>query len=216
MRTGLRAEEVADMTARQLAGVDAGSWFNRAVPSRAREEYVRERVPTLDQVFRFFQDSAQASANLGGRLYIEMKTNAGEDFVKLTETVAQSVGEYGLNLRVVALSFELAAIAQIKKIDSSIRTGALFQPRRTRTRLFRKQEMISAAIDSGADEILLHRLIVTRGAVRLARENNLSVVVWTVDDPKWRVRAREMGIHALVTNNPGKMVGPIRRESVTS
>ena len=66
--------------------------------------------------------------------------------------------------------------------------------------------MIKAAIDHGANEILLHRSIATRSAVRLAIEADLPVVVWTVDDPKWIGRARRAGIYALITNDPATML----------
>jgi len=204
-RTGLRQEAVARMTAKQLGEVDAGSWFNRAHPQRTREEYARECVPTLDQVFRRFPDR-------NAQLYVEMKTAAGEGFVDLTRAVAQLIKEHKLNSRVVVVSFDLAAIAQIKRIDAAVRTGALFEPKSDLTTVVRKQRMIKAAIDYGANEILLHRSIATRGAVRLAIESDLLVVVWTVDDPKWIGRARSLGIHALITNDPANTLSCQYRE----
>jgi glycerophosphoryl diester phosphodiesterase len=197
-RTGLREEAIAGMTAKQLGKVDAGTWFNRAHPRRAREEFARECVPTLDQVFRLFQDR-------DAQLYVEMKFGADEGFL-LTQAVAQLIKEHKLHSRVVVVSFDLAYIAQIKQIDSAIRTGALFEPKSDLTTIVRKQSMIEAAIDHRANEILLHRSIATRGAVRMAIESDLPVVVWTVDDPKWIDRARRVGIHALITNDPEKMV----------
>jgi glycerophosphoryl diester phosphodiesterase len=200
-RTGLREEAVARMTAKQLGKVDAGSWFNRTHPRRAREEYAREGVPALAQVFRLFQDR-------DARLYVEMKFSAGEGFVGLTQAVAQLVTEHKLHSRTVVVSFGLASIAQIKKIDSAIRTGALFEPKSDLSAIVRKRRMIEAAIDHGASEILLHRSIANRSAVRLATENALPLVVWTVDDPKWIDRARSLGIRALITNDPAKMNRP--------
>ena len=197
-RTGLRKETVARMTAKELGEIDAGTWFNRAHPLRARKEYTRECVPTLDQVFRVFPDRDP-------RLYVEMKFSAGEGFVDLTQAVAQLIKEHKLYFRVVAVSFEMAAVAEIKQIDPVIRTGALFEPKRDLAAVIRKQQMIKAAIDHGANEILLHRSIATRSAVRMAAENDLPVVVWTVDGPKWIDRARHLGIHALITNDPVKM-----------
>ncbi len=197
-RTGLREEAVARMNSKQLGKVDAGSWFNRSHPRRARAEYARECVPTLDQVFRLFQDQ-------DARLYVEMKFGADEGTVDLTQAVAQSIKEHKLHSRVVVVSFDLAAIAQIKQIDSAIRTGALFEPKSDLTTIVRKRRMIEATIDHSANEILLHRSIATRSAVRLAIENDLPVVVWTVDDPKWIGRARDLGIHALITNKPAFM-----------
>jgi glycerophosphoryl diester phosphodiesterase len=198
-RTGVHKEAVASMTAKQLGKVDVGSWFNRAHPRHVREEFARERVPTLDQVFRFFQDR-------DARLYVEMKLRADEGFVDLTQAVAQLIKEHKLHSRVVTVSFDLAAIAQIKQIDPVIRTGALFEPKSDLTTVVRKQRMIKAAIDHCANEILLHRSIATRSAVRMAAETDLPVVIWTVDDPKWIDRARRLGIHVLITNDPARMM----------
>ena len=198
-RTGLREEAVAGMTAKQLSKVDVGSWFNRAHPKHARAEYAREGVPTLDQVFRLIQDR-------DARLYIEMKFGASEGFVDLTQAVAQLIKEHQLHYRVVVVSFDLAGIAQIKEIDPVIRTGALFEPKSNPATILRKQRMVKTAINHGANEILLHSSIATRGAVRLAIESDLAVVVWTVDDPKWIGRARRLGIQALITNEPARML----------
>jgi glycerophosphoryl diester phosphodiesterase len=203
-RTGLREEAIASMTAKQLGTVDVGTWFNRAHPRRAREEFAREGVPTLAQVFRLFRDG-------DARLYVEMKFGADEGFVDLTQAVAQLIKEHKMHSRTVVVSFGLASIAQIKQADSAIRTGALFEPRSDLTTVVRKQRMIKAAIDHGANEILLHRSIATRSAVGLAIEAGLPVVVWTVDDPKWIGRARSMGIHALITNDPAKMIASAAR-----
>jgi glycerophosphoryl diester phosphodiesterase len=197
-RTGLREGAVAKMDAKQLGKVDAGSWFNRAHPKRAREEYARECVPTLDQVFRLLRDC-------DARLYVEMKFGADEGFVDLTQAVARLIKEYKLHARTVVVSFDLAATVQIKQLDSAIRTGALFEPKSDLATIVRKQRLIDAAIEHGANEILLHRSIATRSAVRLAAENDLPVVVWTVNDPKWIGRARHLGIQALITNKPALM-----------
>jgi glycerophosphoryl diester phosphodiesterase len=198
-RTGLRRESVAEMSAKQLGEVDAGSWFNRAHPKHAREDYARECVPTLDQVLRLFRGR-------DARLYVEMKTGANEGFADLTQAVAQLIKKHKLHSHTVVVSFDLAAIAQIKQIGSAICTGALFEPKGDLTTVVRKQRMIEAAIGSGAKEILLHRSIATRSAVRLSTQNGLLVVVWTVDDPQWIRRASSLEIHALITNDPEKMV----------
>jgi glycerophosphoryl diester phosphodiesterase len=108
--------------------------------------------------------------------------------------------------RVVVVSFNLKAVAHIKQIDPAITTGALFEPRRNPVELIRRRPLVTAALAYGADEILLHRLIVSRRLVDLAAENNLRPVVWTVDDPKWLRRRAEFGIHAVITNKPAEML----------
>ena len=137
---------------------------------------------------------------------MEMKTENAEDtYIDLAASVAQLINDHGLHSRVVVVSFNLKSLAQIKLIASSITTGALFEPRRNPVKILRKHPMINAALECGADQILLHRLIATRRLVSLAAENNLRSVIWTVDDPQWMRRSAGFGIHAVITNNPALM-----------
>jgi glycerophosphoryl diester phosphodiesterase len=98
----------------------------------------------------------------------------------------------------------LRAVAAVKDLDPSIRTGALFGPRQRATKSARK--IIASALGCAADEILLHHLIAKDRVLKLALEANLNPVVWTVDDQSWVARAQENRIHALMTNNPAKML----------
>jgi len=59
--------------------------------------------------------------------------------------------------------------------------------------------------------ILLHRLIARRGMLELALKSGLTPVVWTVDDPRWVQRAKRLGIHALITNTPEKLLARVNR-----
>lgn len=200
-RTALREGLVAEKTSSELGKVDAGSWFNRARPALARPEYSQEFIPTLEQVLSFFQNQPAKPV-----VYIEMKTDqAGDTSVDLSRSVVQLVLNHNLNNRVVVVSFNLRAVAQIKTIDPTIRTGALFEPRRNTVKTILKHPMITAALDCGADEILLHRLIAHRRIVEFSLENHLLPVVWTVDDPSWARRAASLGIGAVITNNPAGM-----------
>jgi glycerophosphoryl diester phosphodiesterase len=202
-RTGLREGVVARMTSRELRQIEVGRWFDRAYPQLAHAEHTQQLLPTLDQVFAFFKNHPARP----GVIYVEMKTDKGEDtHTDLAGSVAQLVNDHSLRSRVVVVGFNLKAIAQIKTIDSSILTGALFEPRRNTLKIIRKHPMITAALECGADQILLHRLIATRRIVDLATESNLRSVVWTVDDPKWMRRAASFGIHAVITNDPAQMV----------
>jgi glycerophosphoryl diester phosphodiesterase len=205
-RTGLREGVVARMTSRELRKIEVGSWFNRAHPQLARVEHTRQFLPTLDQVFAFFKDHPSRP----DVIYMEMKTDkAADTHVDLAGSVAQLINYHGLRSRVVVVGFNLKAVAQIKTIDPAILTGALFEPRRNTVKIIRKHPMITAALECGADQILLHRLIATRRIVDLAAESDLRSVVWTVDDPKWMRRAASFGIHAVITNNPVEMTANV-------
>lgn len=204
-RTGLCEGLVAKMSSTELGQTDVGSWFNSNHPHLARGEYSRQVVPTLNQVFDLFRKPSTHSA----LIYVEMKTDKAEaTHVALARAVVQLVNDRDLRNRVVVVSFNLKAVAEIKRVDSTIATGALFEPRRSPVKTIRKHPMITAAVECGADEILLHRLIATRRLVDLAEESDLRSVVWTVDDPKWTRRGAAFGIHALITNNPAEMMAP--------
>ena len=202
-RTGLCEGVVSEMTSDELSRTGIGHWFNRAHPQLARDEYSREVVPTLDQVFNIFKSQNQGNDSV---IYVEMKTDKPRaENVVLPDSVVHLINKYELQDRVIVVSFNLKALRQIKHVDSSIRTGALFEPKRSAARILNGHRLIADAVDCGADEILLHRLMATRRLVRLAADRKLSSVVWTVDDPKWTSRAVRLGIHALITNDPAVM-----------
>jgi glycerophosphoryl diester phosphodiesterase len=201
-RTGLRAGTILEMPIDELGQVDVGSWFSRARPHLARAEFATERVPALDEVFQLFAAGGESFTN--AKLYVELKTeHTGSSAVELTGAVVSSVLAHGLAQRVVVLAFDLRAIAEVRRVSSTVRTGALFKPHVTTPMGFiRKQELISRTLDSGASEIALHRSLATRGLVTAANKQGLSVVVWTVDNPKWMIRTRNWGVNAVITNNP--------------
>ncbi len=204
-RTALSKGFIAQMSSRELSHIDVGSWFNRAKPRLARQEYALEVVPTLDQVFSFFSNSIRPEVSRA-RIYVEMKSQAqASSSSDLARSTAQLIKDHDLRQQVIVVSFDLRVIALIRHLDSSLRTGALFAPSRNAATMIRKRQMVAAASDSGADEILLHRVLASHRMVELAAEKDLRSAVWTVRDPKWVRRARSWGIHALITNNPAKL-----------
>jgi glycerophosphoryl diester phosphodiesterase len=198
-RTGLREGLVAQLTSSELQTIDVGSWFD----SRTRNApgpYAGEKLPTLAQVFDLLRENI-------GLLYVEMKFNAGEVF-RLAAEVARIIREGHMRERVIVESFDLSAIAQVKKIDPRIRTAALFQPQlRGPFSVLRRRNLIDLARVCGADEIALHHKLINRGFIEKIRHSGFAVVVWTVDRPVWIKRARSLGIKALIANDPATMLG---------
>lgn len=191
------------MTSRDLRQTGVGNWFNLARPRLAKPEYSREVVPTLDQVLSLFK--AQHTTDRSA-IYIEMKTDKEGAAAALPLSVVKLIVQHNLLGKAVVVSFDLNALRHIKTMESSVRTGALFEPKRSAAKILSGRPLIAAAVDCGADQILLHRLIASRRLVGLAAEKELRSVVWTVDDPKWLGRAERLGIHALITNNPAAMM----------
>ncbi|HVF49897.1 MAG TPA: glycerophosphodiester phosphodiesterase family protein [Pyrinomonadaceae bacterium] len=196
-RTALRGGLVRLYTASELGQTDVGSWFNRSYPQLAREEYAREFVPTLAEVFETTGERARV-------LYVELKCDAGEPYEALAADVARLVRAHSLTGRVVVESFELCAVRAVKNFAPEIRTAALFE--RTLARPApAARALIKQARDCGADEIALHHSLARARTVAAAHAAGLGVVVWTVDDSTWARRAREAGVRALITNHPARM-----------
>jgi len=196
-RTGLKSVDVASLSSRELSEIDVGTWFNRRHPARAKDEYTLATIPTLAEVFERFRD-CQA------RLYVEMKCDALNEARPLAQAVAGLVRDYSLFDSVVVESFTHQSIAELKHLDSRLRTAALFEPGLSRP-FPSTRRIIERAAEVSADEIALHRTLAGRRITAEATRRGMRTVVWTVDNPSWKERARRFGIHAIITNNPALM-----------
>ena len=196
-RTGLCPDKVADLTSRQLGKIDVGSWFNLAFPAKAAPEFAGEMVPTLAQALNLLK-------GFGGLIYIELKANDA-DFRELAKAVCDIIRDSPLLPQMIVKSFKLAAIPEVRHHLPEVQTAALFEPT-IMDFLRRRRHILAIAHEFGADQISLHRSLVTRELASLAAEAQMPVTIWTTDDPKWIKRCRKFGIGALITNDPAKLI----------
>lgn len=196
-RTGLLNRLVCELTAAELQEVDVGAWF--LADGQTSPPYAGEKLPTLAQVFDLFTTN-------NGLLYTEMKCDAKQG-AALAAEVAKLSRASRMSDRIVVESFDLSAIAEVKKLDAGIRTAALFEPRLSRPiSTVRRLKMVDIALAAGADEIALHHTLAGPRLVEKARQAGLEVVVWTVDDPEWIARSRTLDVKALIANSPASML----------
>jgi glycerophosphoryl diester phosphodiesterase len=195
-RTGLLDRRVADLSAEELSRIEVSQWFWRkhGLP----EPVEREGVPTLQEVFQLYQSNP-------GVLYLEMKC-AATQANELARACCEMISATSLKDRIIVESFDLSAIAEVKRIDPSIKTAALFEPKLNSPQIYFGRGIIGQATDVGADEIAVHHTLVRERLIRWAKEAGLAIVVWTVDDPRWIKKAHELQIDALITNNPAVMI----------
>ena len=198
-RTGAQRLFVSDLTASELKQIDVGSWFNRQYPLRAQESYERQTVPTLDELIDLTRESHTV-------LCIEMKPDSARG-LELAAKVVNAVRKHGLYDRVVVESFDLAATAEVKRLEPAIRTAALFEPSLNHpSSLVRLMKTADLALKVQANILALHHSLATKRAVQQAKNAGLAVVVWTVDDAAWVQRAISLGVEALIANNPAPLV----------
>ena len=144
-------------------------------------------VPSVAQLFELFQSNSLA-------LYLEMKSHE----TQLAEECCRLVEQYNLKDRVIFSCFEHSVLQTVKDIDPSLKTAALFQPPAA--------FIIKRARSIGADGLALHYRLTNPRLLADAKQADLKVAVWTVDDPAWVERARAMDVHALITNNPSALI----------
>lgn len=196
-RTGLREEKVSELTSKQLAKIDIGSWFNAKYPERADAAFAAETVPTLRQVLALQQKTS-------GPIYVELKCDE-TNFKPLVAAVCDVIRDSPMLPRMIVKSFRLAAIPEVRCLLPEVQTAALFEPS-IMTVLRRRKYIVAMAREFGAHQISLHYSLATRKLTSLAFDAGMPVTIWTADDPKWIDRCRRRGIGSLITNDPSRML----------
>lgn len=197
-RTAFREEKVSDLTASELSQIDVGSWFNFKHRFHARRDYIGESIPTVAELFEIISNQQNQ------RVYLELKCE-DNNFYRFARSMAKLVCEFNLQSRVVIKSFEHEALAEIKKILPRVCVAALFRPRPLRV-LNPKKSLIKPTLQLAAEEISLHYSLASRRTIKKAHAADLRTVIWTADHPNWVKRAFELGIHAIITNNPARLL----------
>jgi glycerophosphoryl diester phosphodiesterase len=197
LRTALRTGAVADLTSAELSQVGVGSWFNIKFPDRADPTFETKTVPTLTQVLDLLN-------GFHGLVYVELKCGEN-DFVPLAAAVCEIIRNSPLLPQIIVKSFHLAAVPEVRRCLPDVQTAALFEPK-VMDFLRGRKHILAVARDLGASQISLHYSLITRKLVSLAAEAKMPITIWTVDDPKWVDRSRDLGIRALITNDPAKLL----------
>lgn len=157
----------------------------RRVVDLTAEELRSVGVPSLRELFELMTGNSLL-------LCLEIKSREPE----LPELCCRMVREFGFEERVIVECFDLDVLRPIQ-----LRTAALFEPR-----IYPDRNLIERALAVGATVLALHHKLAKAMLVEKAKAGSLMVVVWTVDDPGWVARARVMGIEALITNDPARML----------
>ena len=127
----------------------------------------------------------------------------------LVAGVAEVVARAGAAARVLVSSFSPAAVWLWRTRHLSVPCGLLFEkPRRFQRPWPLRTDFVLPALDPAA--VHPHQTLCTIEAVRRWHRRGYAVNVWTVDDPA-RIRAlAEMGVDAIITNDPAAARAALR------
>ncbi|MET0591793.1 MAG: glycerophosphodiester phosphodiesterase family protein [Polyangiaceae bacterium] len=110
------AGSVASKTLAQIKNCDMGAWFNAAYPDRAKPEYVGQKIPTLEEVFQRYGQSAN--------YYIETKTLGTT--AQMEPELVRLLQQYGLRdgavsrRQVIVQSFDAQSLQRVRVLDSEL------------------------------------------------------------------------------------------------
>ncbi len=197
IRVGQRSGTIAQMRSAELGRIDVGSWFNERFPRLAQPEFASETVPTL-------RETLELLADFRGVIYIELKSRES-DVRTLSRAVCDIIRDSPLFPQLIVKSFQLDVIPEVKKHCPDVRTAALFAPK-IMTILRKQKRLVAVAGDLGADMLSVHFSLATRKLVQRAEKRGLPVTIWTADSPRWIKRATDLGLFAVITNDPATLL----------
>lgn len=197
-RLARKNKRVADLTSTELSKVDVGSRFNRHHPKRARPEYARETVPTLEEVFDLVK-------SFDGLIFLELKCKTNNDAKKLADAVSDVIASVNILSKLIVQSFHRGVLPMVRERHPSVVTAAIIGPR-IRYHVGNKHRVLDRASRSQANRLSIHKSLAHHSLLEIAAEANLPIAVWTIRSRKWIERAQELGIDALITNEPKKLI----------
>ncbi len=184
--TGVDAE-IADMDYREIALLDAGSWFGEA--------FAGERIPRLDDVFDL----------MGDRVYydIEIKKET-KKYGPLEEAVVRAVQRRDMRERMLISSFNPYTIRRVGQLDSDIPTALIYMDHEEVPRLLRNGQGRFICFPTALKPNRLQinkRLMCTRQKLE-----GYPIIPWTEDDIEQVESYLSLGVNGIITNVPERML----------
>lgn len=173
--TGKKNLTIEDSPSTLLRDLDAGSWKN--------EKFKGEKIPFLSEIIE--------TTPVGKSLVVEIK--CGIEVIQPLERLMEKCKK---EEQIVFICFDWKTIVETKKAFPKNKCYWLSS---SKNGLGKK---IREAAEIGLDGVNLHYSVIDEEIVNVARENNLEVLSWTVDDPAEAKRLIDIGVTKLTTNRP--------------
>lgn len=167
-----------------LRKLDAGSFKD--------EKYKGEKIPFLKEMI--------ATIPKGKKLVVELKCGS-EVLPYLKEVVNESKKIEQL----IFIGFDWQTIVDTK---------STFPKNKCYWLCSKSGELVKRMNDkaiSGLDGVDLNNAIIDQKAMDMAKEHNLVVVAWTVDDPKEAERLINLGVTGITTNRPDWLKAQLKK-----
>lgn len=173
---------IKDMTLLELRSFDFGSWFS--------SDFQGEIIPTLNEVLDIFSETSH-------HLNIELKSDIFP-YEGMVKKVVALVSVMKLDSRVVISSFDHGALQETNKIAPHIETAALFMEVLV--------EPLNYLRSIPADALHITLPSALRPFAKKAIDNEVAVRVFTVNEQQYVDALMHVGVTAIFTDYPEKMM----------
>lgn len=190
-RTTPARGRVREKQANTLIQLDAGSWFNRRFPSRAKRQYSRESIPLLFEVLHWVREQKCMAL-----IAINRPTPEAEAKV-LKEIDRAQVRDL---TRVIAQN--LPGLRRLRELDPKINLGL---------HVSNRPPGLDKAKALGAEVLLPRWTAVSPSFIHRAHQASMLVIPWTVDSPGQMRRTLLEGVDGIITNYPARLAEAVAR-----
>ena len=173
--------------------------LNAAAKFRATA-WPAERVPTLDEVLDLVKGKTKIQIEIKVEKFLGRYTG-------IEQKVIDAVNARGMVDDVIIISFDFPTVADVKKLDPRLKTGALMNTTTLQLNAAKPHEQYVAEVvrETGADYIMPSSAGVSDLLVNAVHAAGLKIGVWTVDSPGEMRRMAEWGVDAITTNKPDEL-----------
>ena len=190
-RTTNGSGPVMEYSLDELQRLDAGSWFS--------SEWADQRVPKLAEVLNL--SSGRILVN------IEIKSEAVTPKVQggIAEKVVRLIHELGMVDQVIVSSFDPLALQHVRTTDPLVVTASLFNKD-----IHRDWAPIDIVNEVGSKALNISQKRVTPDLIDRSRSLGIPIGVYTVNKTNAMRRMIRMGVQAIFTNHPDRLLEIIR------
>jgi glycerophosphoryl diester phosphodiesterase len=154
------------------------------------------RVPRLREVFEEFP---------GARMIIEMKKADRSP----AQALSRMISEFEMKNKVLVASFVGKFMEEFRQLNPDVATS--FSLSRTDAERLISGKKLSKNDPADPRAIQLPFQLITKEVVRRARERNIKVHAWTVNDPDKMYLMWNLGVDGIITDYPGPLLALLGR-----
>jgi len=181
-RTSNGSGYIKDLTMADLRAFDFGSWFSA--------DFAGVSIPTLEEVLKVYQGSNHY-------VNIELKSDVFA-YEGMGEKVLHVIEDLNMANRVVISSFDHEAVRDFKRMAPHIEVAIL------------TMEVLVDAYDYArfipADALHIHLPTANRKMTKEALLKGAIIRVFTVNETEYALALQQIGVHAIFTDYPEKMM----------